>query len=153
MRRNLPPLAAIRVFEAAARHHSFTRAAQELGMTQAAVSYQIKVLEDRVGTGLFLRRPRGVDLTDAGQILSRKSGQALDLLQEAYAEAKGETEQTLTLSAIPTFATNILAQMLVLFQIANPTIALRLSVGQSLLYFETEDFDAAIRSGVCRWPA
>ena len=61
---HLPPLAAIRVFEAAARHLSFTRAAQELGMTQAAVSYQIKLLEERVGAPLFFRRPREVALDD-----------------------------------------------------------------------------------------
>ena len=66
----LPPLGAIRVFEAAARLGSFTKAAAELGMTQAAVSYQIKVLEERVGTPLFLRRPRQVSLTEAGQRLA-----------------------------------------------------------------------------------
>ena len=63
---NLPPLAAIRVFEAAARHGSFTNAAEELGMTQAAVSYQIKLLEERIGAALFLRRPRQVILTEVG---------------------------------------------------------------------------------------
>ena len=67
---HLPPLSAIRVFEAAARHLSFTRAADELGMTQAAVSYQIKLLEERVGGPLFLRRPREVALTEAGQRLA-----------------------------------------------------------------------------------
>ena len=63
-------MSAIRVFEAAARHASFTKAAEELGMTQAAVSYQIKVLEERVGAPLFLRRPRQVALTDVGQRLA-----------------------------------------------------------------------------------
>ena len=67
---SLPPLAAIRVFEAAARHLSFTRAAVELGMTQAAVSYQIKLLEERVGGPLFLRRPRALSLTEIGQQLA-----------------------------------------------------------------------------------
>ena len=60
MAQTIPPLTAIRCFEAAARHLSFSRAAEELGMTQAAVSYQIKVLEDRVGEPLFLRGARGV---------------------------------------------------------------------------------------------
>ena len=66
----LPPLAAVRVFEAAARHQNFTRAAEELGMTQAAVSYQIRLLEDRVGAALFLRQPRQVVLTPLGQRLA-----------------------------------------------------------------------------------
>ncbi len=66
----LPPLAAVRVFEAAARLLSFTQAAAELGMTQAAVSYQIKVLEERLGTPLFLRKPRQVELTAAGRRLA-----------------------------------------------------------------------------------
>ena len=69
MSTRLPPLASLRAFEAAARHLSFTKAASELAMTQAAVSYQIKVLEERVGAPLFLRRPRQVALTEAGEIL------------------------------------------------------------------------------------
>jgi LysR family glycine cleavage system transcriptional activator len=69
--RSMPPLAAVRVFEAAARHLSFTRAGEELGMSQAAVSYQIKLIEERVGLKLFLRRPRGLVLTEAGARLRR----------------------------------------------------------------------------------
>ncbi|TIV31322.1 MAG: LysR family transcriptional regulator, partial [Mesorhizobium sp.] len=66
----LPPLQAIRVFEAVARHLSFTKAAQELGMTQAAASYQIKLLEERIGAPLFLRRPKQIELTGPGQRLA-----------------------------------------------------------------------------------
>lgn len=73
----LPPLQAIRVFEAVARHLSFTKAAGELAMTQAAVSYQIKVLEERVGAPLFLRRPRQIELTEAGQRLAPAVSEAL----------------------------------------------------------------------------
>ena len=75
----LPALAAIRVFEAAARHLSFTRAAHELGMTQAAVSYQIKSLEERLGAPLFLRKPRALALTEAGQWLAPRTTEAFDL--------------------------------------------------------------------------
>ncbi len=64
--RRLPPLAAVRVFEAAARHLNYTAAAAELGMTQAAVSYQVKLLEERLGLALFRREGRGVRLTAAG---------------------------------------------------------------------------------------
>ena len=75
----MPPLAALRAFEAAARLGSFTRAARELGMTQAAVSYQVKVLEGRVGTPLFLRTPRQVVLTEVG----RRLAPAVEALQAA----------------------------------------------------------------------
>jgi LysR family glycine cleavage system transcriptional activator len=149
---NLPPMAAIRAFEAAARRASFTRAAEELGMTQAAVSYQIKVLEDRVGAALFLRQPRGVALTDVGLRLSRQASEALDLLRDAFAEAKGQTEGTLVLSVVPTFATNILAQRLGRFQIDNPDIAVRVDISQSLVDFARENVDLAIRAGAGDWP-
>lgn len=152
MTTNLPPLAAIRAFEAAARHASFTRAADELGMTQAAVSYQIKVLEDRVGSALFLRHPRGVELTETGVRLSRQAGEALDLLRDAFAEAQGRTSETLVLSVIATFATNFLAQRLGRFQIDNPSLALRVDLSQTLVDFAREDVDVAIRAGAGGWP-
>ena len=148
----LPPLTAIRAFEAAARRKSFTRAAEELGMTQASVSYQIKILEERVGTTLFLRRARGVELTDIGQRFARKTGEALDLLRDAFADVRGRTEETLVISVVPTFATNILAQRLGRFQIANPSIAVRVDVSQSSIDFASEDFDLGIRSGTGDWP-
>lgn len=152
MRSHLPPLAAIRVFEAAARRGSFTRAAEELGMTQAAVSYQIKILEERVGGALFLRNARGVDLTDIGARMSRHSTEALDLLRDAFADARHRTEETLVISVIPTFATNVLAQRLGQFQIANPSIAVRVEVSQTMIDFSRDDFDLSIRSGDGDWP-
>ncbi len=152
MSSSLPPLTAVKVFEAAARRKSFTRAAEELGMTQASVSYQIKVLEERVGTTLFLRHARGVELTDIGQRFAHKASEALDLLREAFAEVRGRTEDTLVISVIPTFATNILAERLGRFQIANPSIAVRLDVSQSCVDFASEDFDLGIRSGKGNWP-
>ena len=85
----LPPLGAIRVFEAAARLGSFTKAAEELGMTQSAASYQIKVLEERVGAPLFLRRPRQIELTEAGQRLAPAVSEAFAILSQAYAAARG----------------------------------------------------------------
>ncbi|WP_282607346.1 LysR substrate-binding domain-containing protein [Pelagibius sp. Alg239-R121] len=152
MRSHLPPLAATRAFEAAARHGTFTKAAEELGMTQAAVSYQIKVLEERVGSPLFLRYARGVELTDVGRRFSRRASEALDLLRDAFADAKGQSDETLVISVIPTFATNILAQRLGRFQIDNPSIAMRVEVNQSLADFASEDLDLAIRSGRGEWP-
>ena len=153
MRSPLPPLAATRAFEAAARRGSFTKAGEELGMTQAAVSYQIKVLEDRVGSPLFLRNARGVELTDAGVRFARKASESLDLLRDAFAEVRGQGDETLVISSIPTFATNFLAQSLGCFQIDHPSIAVRVEVTDSLTDFSSGDVDVAIRSGLeGGWP-
>lgn len=152
MRPPLPPLAAVRVFEAAARRKSFTRAAEELGMTQAAVSYQIKVLEDRAGGPLFQRLPRGVALTDMGARFSIVASDALDNLSDGFSAAIERSEETLVLSVISTFATNILAQRLGRFQIANPNIAVRVDVNQALANFESGEVDIAIRLGNGDWP-
>src|SRR5918998_6058081 len=100
---SLPPLAAIRCFEAAARHQSFTRAAQELGMTQAAVSYQIKVLEDRVGGPLFLRGARGVALTDAGRRLAPAVTEAFSALSTAFRDLDEAESGVLAVTAPATF--------------------------------------------------
>ena len=82
---DLPPLTAIRAFEAVSRHLSFTRAADELGMTQAAVSYQIKLLEDRLGTSLFLRRPRQIALSETGARLAPDVTAAFEMLRSTFA--------------------------------------------------------------------
>ncbi len=148
----IPPLAAVRVFEAAARHLNFTAAATELGMTQAAVSYQIKVLEDRVGAPLFLRQPRGVQLSRAGLNFAAKATDALDILSEAFAVAKGQTEETLAVSAAITFGTSLLAQRIGKFQIDNPSISVRIDVSQTLTDFDADGIDLAIRVGRGNWP-
>ena len=87
----LPPLAAIRVFEAAARLGSFTRAGEELAMTQAAVSYQVKLLEERLGLLLFVRQPRQVTLTSSGRRLSAAATEAFDTLRNAFAAVRADT--------------------------------------------------------------
>ena len=152
MYRNVPPLAAVRVFEAAARHASFTRAAEELGMTQAAVSYQIKTLEERVGAPLFLRRPRQVELTETGLRLAAASTQALDILAAAFGRTREDAAGKLTISTVPTLATNWLAPRLGLFQLANPSIAVRLETSPRYVDFTREDVDVAIRVGDGSWP-
>src|SRR5262245_16107784 len=83
MRRSLPPLNALRAFEAAARHLSFTDAADELAVTQAAISHQIRGLEDRMGLKLFVRRNREILLSEAGQAYLPGVRQAFDLLHDA----------------------------------------------------------------------
>ena len=119
----LPPLAAIRVFESAARHLSFTRAATELGMTQAAVSYQIKLLEERLGAPLFLRQPRALKLTEAGQWLAPRTTEAFDLLREAYSRFSEREQATLIVNTMHTFAAQWLSPRLGKFQLQHPKIA------------------------------
>lgn len=148
----LPPLQAIRVFEAVARHLSFTKAAQELGMTQAAASYQIKLLEERIGAPLFLRRPKQIELTGPGQRLAPAVSEAFSILGQAYAAARGGADGLLCVTTVLTFASNWLAQHLGAFQIAHPALAVRLDTSSRLTDFAREDVDIAIRSGGGKWP-
>ncbi len=148
----LPPLASVRAFEAAARLGSFTRAADELGMTQAAVSYQIRVLEERLGAPLFLRRPRQVVVTDVGRRLSGAVTEAFDTLHAAFAAVHDRAEGVLTLSSLHAFASNWLAPRLGGFQLAHPTLAVRLAATNHLVDFAREEVDAGIRSGRGPWP-
>ncbi len=150
--RDLPPLAAVRAFEAAARHLSFTRAAEELGMTQAAVSYQIKVLEERLGTPLFLRLTRAVALTPTGRLLAPAASDALDRLASAFAAARQDTGGVLSMSVVPTFAAHWLAPRIGSFQIRNPAIAVRITATRAVADFTRDDVDLAIRSGAGDWP-
>jgi LysR family glycine cleavage system transcriptional activator len=148
----LPPLAAIRAFEAAARHGSFTAAAEELGLTQAAVSYQIKQLEDRVGLPLFLRGKRKVVLSETGQRLAPAVSEAFQRLSLAFGAIKESLEGVLAVSAVNTFGTNWLVPRLGTFQIAHPDIAVRLDTSPRMVDFAREDIDVGIRSGQGNWP-
>ncbi|WP_309085013.1 LysR substrate-binding domain-containing protein [Chelativorans sp.] len=152
MQMRIPPLSAVRVFEAAARHQSFTKAAAELGMTQAAVSYQIKVLEDRVGAPLFLRRPRQVALAETGQRLAPAITEAFEMIGQAFAAARGGARGTLSITTVATFATNWLAQHLGSFQVAHPSLAVRLDLSPHFVDFAREEIDLAIRAGDGNWP-
>jgi LysR family glycine cleavage system transcriptional activator len=147
----LPPLSAVRAFEAAARHGSFTKAAAELGMTQAAVSYQVKLLEDRVGTPLFLRLPKRVVLSEAGKRLAPPVTEAFQRLQAAFAALRESSEGVLSVTAIMSFATNWLVPRLGTFQLAHPSIAVRLETSQRLVDFSREEVDVGIRSGKGKW--
>ena len=152
MTTQLPPLAAIRCFEAAARYQSFTRAAQELGMTQAAVSYQIKILEDRIGGPLFVRGTRGVTLTATGRLLAPAVSDAFAQLRGAFAQLRESAANILAVTALATFATNWLVPRLGSFQLAHPAIAVRLEASNTIVDFGREDFDIGIRSGTGEWP-
>jgi LysR family glycine cleavage system transcriptional activator len=141
----LPPLAAVRVFEAAARHENFTRAAEELAMTQAAVSYQMKVLEERLGTALFVRRGRGMALTDLGRRIAPQVSGAFHSMREAFAIARSENDTILSVTAPRTFATNWLAGRLGDFLLARPDLTVRLDVTDEVVDLVSSEFDAAVR--------
>jgi LysR family glycine cleavage system transcriptional activator len=150
--RHIPPLPAVRVFEAAARHENFTQAAAELGMTQAAVSYQIKLLEDRLGLPLFHRSKRRVTLSDAGRRIAPLVSGAFDDLSDAFSSVVADDEGVLKISTTQTFATNWMAPRLGLFQIERPELAVRLHTDSGLVDFARDDIDVAIRSGFGPWP-
>lgn len=145
------PLNALQTFEAAARHLSFTRAGQELGLTQTAVSYQIKQLEDRLGEALFLRKPRQVALTETGQRLLPRVSEAFSILDEALASMRAG-DDILNLYTTPTFAQQWLASRLGAFQLGHPTIAVRLTTIPVNFDFAREPADLAIRWGTGQWP-
>jgi LysR family glycine cleavage system transcriptional activator len=141
------PLNALRVFDAVARLSNFTKAGEELGMTQTAVSYQVKLLEETLGVRLFLRRPRQIELTEAGARLAPKTAEAFGLLGEALANVKSASEETLAISTTPTFAAHWLAGRIGRFQLAAPHIAVRLIVNVELVDFARDPVDVAIRYG------
>lgn len=144
--RNLPPLAAVRVFEAAARHGNFTRAAAELGLTQAAVSYQIRLLEERLATPLFHRDKGRVSLTDAGRRAAPLITGAFDALGDAFAAVRSDTGSVLAISASNTFGTNWLAPRLGNFQLRHPELAVRLDTSDTIVDFARDAADVALRS-------
>lgn len=150
--RRLPPLAAVRVFEAAARHENFTAAAAELGMTQAAVSYQIKLLEERVGVPLFVRARRQVTLTDTGRRIAPLVSGAFDTLDTAFASVRADDAAMLTISTSLTFANTWLAWRLGGYQMAHPDLAVRMLTTDTLTDFVSDDVDVAIRTGRGEWP-
>lgn len=149
----LPPLNSLRAFEAAARHLSFTRAAQELHVTQAAVSHQIKALEARLGMPLFLRRSRSLVLTEEGQAYFPHVQRAFTLLRDATARiALEESKGVFTLSTLSSFAARWLVPRLGSFVARHPAIDLRLATSQHLTDFAREQVDAAIRYGSGTYP-
>jgi len=139
------------VFEAAARHENFTSAAAELGMTQAAVSYQIKLLEERLGAPLFRREKRRVVLTDAGRRAAPSITRAFDAIDAAFGTIRAEDESVLTVSTSNTFANTWLAWRLGSFQMAHPDMAVRLLTSDAIADFASDDVDVAIRSGLGGW--
>lgn len=129
--RKLPPLNSIRVFDIAARHESFTKAAKELDMTQAAVSYQIKVLEGSMGISLFKRTPGRVKLTEIGRRLAPKVSESFAMLTQAFRRASKDDENSLTIAVRSTFAAAWLLPRIDRFEARHPDIQLQLQIRSS----------------------
>jgi LysR family glycine cleavage system transcriptional activator len=153
MLRRLPPLNGLKSFEAAARHESFTRAAEELCVTQGAVSHMVKALEAELGLKLFNRERQRLVITEAGR-------EYLGVLRDAFDRIALGTERlvqrqnsgVLTLSTSPDFAAKWLVNRLGAFAEARPSIDLRVSATMHHVDFAREDVDLAVRHGDGSWP-
>ncbi|MEL6915276.1 MAG: transcriptional regulator GcvA [Pseudomonadota bacterium] len=142
----LPPLTALRAFEAAARHMSFAKAAEELSVTPAALSFQIKSLEEHLGEPVFLRLNRAVELTEAGRALAPGCSDGFAALQGAWRAVRRLADQTnLTVTAGPAFTAKWLAPRLFDFAQLHPDIELRFSASLRIMDFNRDGVDVAIR--------
>ncbi len=148
MTERLPPLTALRAFDAAARHMSFAKAANELNVTPAALSFQIKSLEEHLGRPLFRRLNRAVELTEAGRTLVPGAADGFRTLNAAWAATRRlQDTTTLTITAGPALTAKWLAPRLYDFARAHPEIDLRFSATLRNLDLEVDDVDVAIRFG------
>jgi LysR family glycine cleavage system transcriptional activator len=152
MTQKLPPLGAIRAFEAAARLGSFTRAAAELDMTQAAISYQIKVLENRLRTPLFSRKSGKVFLTPVGERLLPAVTHAFADLRDAFSRIRESSDNTLSIAATATFAATLLVPRLNDFRTACPDLKVSLDIFQVVTDALDDSVDVGIQNGVGDWP-
>jgi LysR family glycine cleavage system transcriptional activator len=139
---------------AAGKHLNFTRAADELGLTPAAVSFQIKEIEDQLGVKLFVRTSRTIRLTEPGVILCEAAADALDVMQRGVSKAQkaGRGTAQLKVTADPQFATKWLMRRVERFRKSHPDIDLRFDVAYEVRDFEVDDIDVAIRFGSGKYP-
>jgi LysR family glycine cleavage system transcriptional activator len=149
----LPPLSALRVFEAAARHLSFRAAADELLLTPSAVSRSVQSLEEWLGTPLFTRGSRSIALTEAGAAYLPQVRTALDILARATDAVPGHGRRgALSISAAPTFGLRWLVPRLRRFKARHPGIAITLDTALRQVEFPRDGIDLAIRMGTGPWP-
>ena len=149
----LPPLHALRAFEAAARLESFSRAADELHVTHGAVSHQVRALEEFLGAALFTRNGRRVALTAEGRVFADRVRAALrDIGEAANALRRSERANRLTVSLLPSFAARWLMPRIGRFMAAHPEITVNVQASLALVDFEREEVDLAIRFGSGDWP-
>lgn len=152
MRRDIPSLMSLLAFEAASRHLSFTSAGREVDLTQTAISHQIKNLEERLGTKLFVRHRNALQLTVAGREYLESVREAIDILHNATGRAKREkTTELLTISCLPAYATHCLIPALPEFQRRHPGITLQVLTSQTFDQFKRRSYDVAFRYGRGQW--
>ncbi len=152
MPRKLPPLNALRAFEAGARHLSFTKAAEELHVTQAAVSHQVKALEAHLGYPLFKRMTRKLALTEQGRVLFPVVGEAFARIAETADGLRGaDDSRTLTVSVTPSFGAKWLVYRLPEFWKRHPEIDLRVHHSIQVCDLRHDDVDLAVRFGAGKW--
>ena len=150
---HLPPLSALRAFEAAARLQSFSKAADELNVTPAAISHQIHALEEDLGVSLFNRRNRAVELTASARVLLPGLSDAFAGIQTSVRRLRSHNDTgMLTVTASPSFAGKWLVQRLFRFQQRHPDIDVRISATDVTVDLLRGDFDIAIRYGTGRYP-
>lgn len=147
MANRLPPLSALRAFEAAARLQSFKKAAEELSVTATAISHRIRVLESELGRPLFVRRVRAVDLTPDGQILFAAVRAGFDTISAAVEQVRKPPRTSVTISTTPAFATKWLIPRMTRFQAEHPDIDLRVHASNTPVDLQTGTADLAIRYG------
>ena len=153
MVQRLPPLNALRAFEAAARHLSFTKAAEELHVTQSAISHQVKLLEEYLGMKLFRRLNRALVLTDEGQLYLPPVMRVFDQLYEATKRlTENEARGRLTVSILPSFAVRWLVPRLGQFMKLYPELDVRLVPSLELVDFVRDEVDLGIRYGRGHYP-
>ena len=148
MKRRLPPLKSLQAFEAAARHLSFKKAADELAVTPAAISQQVKRLEEFYGVSLFRRRTRALALTDMGRSVLLPLSEGFDhLARAASLLASDESDRVVSVSVAPSFGAKWLVPRLPRFRAAHPDLDIRIDATDSLADFETDGIDVALRYG------
>ncbi len=150
---HFPGLRTLRAFDAAARHLSFTRAADDMGVTPAAISNQIKELEDQLGIELFIRTSRSMRLTKEGEILRTATTESLETLAKAIHRIKRlENRNQIRVSSTPSVAAKWLVPRLDGFLSAFPSADVRIDVSNTLVDFDRDDVDLAIRFGAGKYP-
>lgn len=152
-RRRLPPLSALRAFEAAARHESAKQAAEELSVTATAISHQIRALEESLGLALFVRKPRQLELTMAGRELQQVLESAFDSIGAAVERLSAAPRRhAVTLSTTPAVAVRWLLSWVCLLRDSHPDIDLRIHASHEPVALDGVTADIAIRYGDGRWP-
>jgi LysR family glycine cleavage system transcriptional activator len=152
----LPPLSALRAFEAAARLSSFTRAAEELCVTQTAISHQVRLLEETLATALFVRLPRRIELTEPGRAWAAALGDAFGRLYAANRALRAPAQRAregVSVTAIPSYASRWLVPRLGRFLEEHPNVDLHISPSVELVDLQQSEFDVGIRYGEGKYPS